>query len=66
VDHDAVADVAAAHGDHDAGAPPAKDAGGPAKPAKDAGASMGGNPNPVGVGPAGSPVPTQTAPLMGK
>jgi len=72
VDHDAIADTAAAHGDHamgaDAGAPAAADAGAktPAKttPAKDAGAAPTGQPKPVGVGPAGGPVPTQTAPLM--
>lgn len=75
VDHDAVADGAAAHGDHDAGAPAATDGGaakdaGAAKtapkPAGKDGGAVGGNPNPVGVGPAGGPVPTQTAPLMGK
>ena len=72
VDHDAVADTAAAHGDHaaagDAGAPAAdagatKDAGAAkAAPAKSAGATPSAKP--LGVGPAGSPVPTQTAPLM--
>jgi hypothetical protein len=71
VDHDAVADTAAAHGDHaaaDAGAAApgagAKDAGAAPKatPAKDAGAApTAAKP---GLGPGGSPVPTQTAPLM--
>jgi hypothetical protein len=69
VDHDAVADTAAAHGDHamgDAGAPAAdagtaKNTGTPkATPAKDAGAAA----TKPGLGPGGSPVPTQTAPLM--
>ncbi len=64
VDHEAVADMAAAHGDHGAA-----DAGAPATPAKDAGAAKphaaGKDAGAKGPGPAGEPSPMPTfRPMM--